>query len=611
MSGYLLYRVWDLMPEKRLPIEAMGDEIFIDRTGKVFRNLLPAVTGWQPVLDVIFVESGTGREHELLSQYPMTSPSPTRLLRGVVFGDLIAAPERKDVPVYRNEPIPEEIADDTRWHWLPGMVSVAICMPHEQSDSGLRDDVSRRTAWRAFAPEVLSTDVLKMAKTSYVGAVEVCDSRPNWISAGRMPRSAIELNCYDAVVLLEGMDKLDSRQQQALQNWVRAGGRLVLSAPESALSQIQQWLRECGLVEAAAIDQLADVQRVRLDLGRILWLPPGYSPGEDREIISLPTDAELLPYWSGSPDRPLHFYPPQHAEHVEWLWSLPDLALLSLQKFEWGLPANLVDELSLRGSEALPVAGIIGAALVCLLAATPLDYFVFGLLRRRIWCWFVFPLVLIAATWFLVDRTNRRSSAETTSVQQVVVLGEGDRPLRQISFQFYVPPTHGEMTLQLENARFHEIGHDFTAESLAGKRNRGGDASALHQYIGRAPGWKFEGDYPRRYIARRKVAQWHPVFIRIEHIAPDIKVPPLNFDQMNTPELWDDEIDSHIDGRFSLQVLRRLNDGHASVRQISQRDMLVRMTIESEPNRSVAYVRLLRRPETPDEAASDERGNDE
>jgi len=284
----------------------------------------------------------------------------------------------------------------------------------------------------------------------------------------------------------------------------------------------------CGL--GGESGPILSVQRVGVELGRVLLLPEDYK-AELVPLERLPEKfqgAIVMNKDTGGALPSGRFYDEEHIDRLRWFWEVPRHLYAKANLDAGAVPDSYVNRLAPEGMEALPVREILWIIALFLLAASPIDYFILGKLGCRIWTWAWYPAIATLSTVLVVYVImNRRAvSPENNGVWEIFVLGEKNEVLRTTRLEMHLPLAHGELSLDFENALSVELSQAQGTAAVSPPQMGGSFGGVPRLSFGNGlktwevPGWTVVGSYPARVEVRRPVAMWDPVLIRVDEIGP-------------------------------------------------------------------------------------------
>ena len=347
---------------------------------------------------------------------------------------------------------------------------------------------------------------------------------PAWLD-GHMPSRAIDFCSFDIVVVFDhGLSSLRPRQTRALLQWIEAGGSSLI-IPSNRMESDQAEFLNC------LTEQLPDAVWARSESGQLLFpmvpraggwfvhkglgcvvvLPPNFNLDTLAESDLAPKLAAFL--WNVRSDQPVRggrpwnrpAPPDRHSRRRR-----PVRLEVALENY--GLHreslADLRAALIPEGVRMVPLSLIMGIMIVYLLAIGPGDYLLLGLIRRRHFTWWTFPVVTVAFTGFTVwlshDYMASNDSRITLTFHDVI---EDGRVARSNSFELLYTGTHQEVTTDLRTAVFSPIPRE------AFRRGRWNRAASRPPSLDIAT--LIHGRFPGDFSATQQVPQWTAQLNRI------------------------------------------------------------------------------------------------
>jgi hypothetical protein len=222
LTGHLYYEV--KMDGRNEPLQTLvSPELSLDKVPRELNIMLPELTADSLLkLDLSFIENETGDRFALFESYPLNS--------WVQSGPELAG---------------------TRWGWLPASVSLCVSTPRLDEADVLPLTKEERIWWHEFAAEnfsVLSEATVAVSRDRYfketkdIAEMKLPRSSPAYLPPAAMPRTAVALEAYHAVLLPDGVEFLKPRQKEALGHWLRGGGRAIIRVPEEEGVETAEWL---------------------------------------------------------------------------------------------------------------------------------------------------------------------------------------------------------------------------------------------------------------------------------------------------------------------------------------------------------------------------------
>jgi hypothetical protein len=314
--------------------------------------------------------------------------------------------------------------------------------------------------WNSFRKGIVSVDKAKeLIRKSVAVDLEALDSHATFVAVvppDSLPVRGESLLGYDLLFVQDGIGSLSLRQRRALGDWIHGGGRLILTTPQSALTETRSFLAR--LIPELEMTPVDSISLFAIGSGRILTLPADYKPPVI-PIGDLPEQlqAEVRGQTTLLPGQRI-FYASEHIRLLDWIWNSdpsPNTRFLP-HNSKTGIPTLPWEALVPLGSKALPVNMIIGAMIVFLLVAGPLEYHVLGLVRRRSLTWLVYPSVAVCSAYVIVAGSNRRLGAGVSGSWDEYRIGVDDNLVGHTTHKLHVAGKYGTVRLNLERAHFHE-----------------------------------------------------------------------------------------------------------------------------------------------------------
>ena len=273
-----------------------------------------------------------------------------------------------------------------------------------------------------------------------------------------LPVSANRLCTYDVLMFPEeAFQRLSNKQLAALGAWIEAGGRALIettsSGHERSHVDFLNNLADSGAsVELPfSINESGDVVLTQGDNDPLrLANAAAFEDGLGRAIVV----NQPLSKWlddSGSTNR-------QRLQTVgRFLWNttakvLPpnSTAAPTLNDLNTALmPASV---------RTVPVSSVVSMLVIFLLVISVGDYFLLGLINKRMLTWFLFPLVSLGFTWYTVNMARSYVGAtDFTTGVTVIDTNQHGQVLRSSRFELLFTAAERESNLAIKNAVFSPI----------------------------------------------------------------------------------------------------------------------------------------------------------
>ena len=417
------------------------------------------------------------------------------------------------------------------------------------------------------------------------------------VTPSQMPEDAHWLCGADVLLVTEsGFSLLRKRQLEAISQWVRAGGSLIVEPLGRLASRHFEFLQQLRGGDVGTglpvwfeptIDGTLDlsgersVQKLQCGLGRVVMLCRSLSRGFDFEAFEW-TDAVAFA-WSFRRDQLGHLDELNRvSDQVAWsefrFTRQPPRSLVpaeaSIRKDadtrirpygnQWGslldLGASDLAVKPIRSGQGLlrrlmpddvtviPLGYIVLILLCYMTAIGPGDYLLLGALRLRRYTWVTFPLTTIAFTGFTVwlshsflDTSTERSSVTVFDLSPAWI---GDSPsdgqppevVRANRFELLFTGASSEVTTELHSSLFTPLDHG---------RFGGVDGNKLQQSeLRRVPAPTISGLPPGNFAAVQELPQWTPQINRILTIVPKLESVPASLSEFDWNRNWDFQSDS-------------------------------------------------------------------
>jgi hypothetical protein len=433
--------------------------------------------------------------------------------------------------------------------------SMLMAVGEERSGHGRPADWDARL--ESLKVESLATEPVRQRLAGRESFLPLQTVVHSW-DANLFPPEPLAYLAYDAVAIHGVVFRQLRRQQlEALETWVRAGGKLYVE-PDGLLEAVHvdflnrltaaeqppvRWsLDRVGRLDWPVLNR-DDEYRAFVDLGRLivrrpetpharwsadavrfLWdVPPGVDP------VHHIAEPELRPRSRVPMNAPMGYRSP-------WIRD-PDEPFNTLQLL-----------LMPRGVQVVPVwliALLLGGLV---LAIGPGEWWLLGKLRMRRFTWLTWPAATIAITGLTVTLSNWfMASSEQSRFLQLHDLGSDGRIVRSQRFTLSFPGRTKSVTADVERSLWRVVEpprQDLNAPGFVMQGNRrqvmmnGNAPSQEVSPTAKLPPPKFDGRVPNRYTATQTVGQWTPR-ISHEYRFPDDEQEPLPgvaFDQIS-PEV--------------------------------------------------------------------------
>ena len=339
---------------------------------------------------------------------------------------------------------------------------------------------------------------------------------PAFLDPEDFPTNPLALFAFDLVMLDgDGFALLREKQLAALTRWVEAGGSLCVLPGRGLKDEHVRFLNAFPSPKQAAPFEITDTgelvsgagepQLLRSGLGRVViairpaeealaqyaWLRAAahlWNIRVERADLHVPvSQRQIATQKRNANTKQSNFKPTSgddraaRRQNVERL-----LSTLLPQSTRLLSPSTL----------ALILAGF-------LIVVGPLDWFTLGILRRRRWTWFVFPLASAGFTALVIYEAGRALGREDNRATLTITdMGASGRVLRESRFELLLAARDRDVTT--------EVVHGFAAPTGLGMLNRGSRSPG-----GDAGVTAFRGQIPARYTLRQQIRQWTPQFNRI------------------------------------------------------------------------------------------------
>lgn len=346
------------------------------------------------------------------------------------------------------------------------------------------------------------------------------------------PGEPLRLLGLDAVMVPHDMlGRLKPAQLESLQQWLFAGGSMLLIRTGKLTESADEWLRDtthCSWSRAQMqARELPDNVMVNdVGLGQLLVLDRGLdgeSPAWQRTACQL---LRLRPERTNEIvlDRKLRISPDPLKSEDNWSSLEPRGRVYLEDRSGHGNLQQLLMPESIRGMPFWLAASVLG---LCLLFVGPADYWLLGALKRRRWTWVLFPLVALLFTGWMAqlaaDHNGNNDSRRWLSIVDVTPSGEVLRTTR-------LELTYGASARVVS----HEVKHQWWCDL------RSNDLRSIYQSdlsLEAEPRLEYSGAVPSNYVVSEPVRQWAPRMQRITTLGADPELASLTLPQVDWSSL--------------------------------------------------------------------------
>ena len=355
-----------------------------------------------------------------------------------------------------------------------------------------------------------------------------------------LPRYSIDYCSYNIALFQDGIDWVGDRELQALTEWVRAGGCLII---KDALNK--QSAKLVGFLESLSggtgrFDEIvSEPIGVHVELGRMLVLPSdfGYVPESERRVEPMEleegADPQKIAFLPLKPPLPkkrfgslLEFVwrlETQSDNRIERVWGdltrqapVPDDGDYQVDinyqpgPLRPGRESELNEELMPSGVEGVPFKTIALFVVIFIVLSGPVDYVVLGRLRKRFFTWVVHPTVAAAITLAIVSHTNQRLATDASGGSLTILdLGTDGSVLCENQLRLHFAYKEQVYSKQFQNALFTRMGPNRPTHSH----------------------WSADGQFPSWHTTDLSLGKWSPVVTRRMTIAnTNRELPGIDWD---------------------------------------------------------------------------------
>ncbi len=420
-------------------------------------------------------------------------------------------------------------------YWKRVML-LAICAPREAMLDGIGVSAFRALKLEQFDPDY---EIDRGLLTSNIR-----------FDPADMPEDPLEFFAYDLLIVsADGFAQLKSAQLDAIDQWVEAGGRLLVFAErgltvahKSFLNRLARGdgggvflLDERGGLRSPDPPQLARTPLCHVGLGRAVVL---------RKVL---TDADLTtPAWR---------------RIAAFLWSVRNEQLAKIERAGFGDPVSLNEDDLLQSGmrtvyqpvgvvseqylpelllsdghvQKLPPWMVLTILALFLLAIAPGDYYLLGYLKARKYTWILFPATSIAFTIATVALAERHLG-HNDHVRSLVFVDmvPGNRAARTSRFEVHFTASQKDVVRDVKRHVFAEFKpSEFVPNASNKPQYAPANPSRRLQSIG-----LIHRNVPQSYAIARSMQQWASRTTRYTAVGTDVALPAIDWDSLDTPALY-------------------------------------------------------------------------
>jgi hypothetical protein len=324
------------------------------------------------------------------------------------------------------------------------------------------------------------------------------------ISADLVPQHGIGWCAYD-VVAIGGMRLADlkSKHAEALAQWVRAGGSLLVVRQGALPQTITDMALQLGATTAALSSE--QHARVRPGLGRLVIASA--SADITAENVAWRESAAFL--WKLNRDR---------TNELKTAGTLPLIETKDTNAYS--TRQYVRDQIDLRPAMTellwpeqvtiIPLSLILLIYVTFVLMVGPGDWYLLGLIKARRLTWVLFPVVAIACTWFTVALSRHYlGSADSSQVLDVIDVGPRDSVLRHDQIELMFTGSNRALVRQPKQALWSSLEAHGASNNNSPRMFRGNAVG--NGTIGMP---RYEGSLSGEYKVEQAVSQWTPALRR-------------------------------------------------------------------------------------------------
>jgi hypothetical protein len=383
-----------------------------------------------------------------------------------------------------------------------------------------------------------------------------------------LPTQAIGLYPFDLLLLAgETFSRLSARQLDAVADWTEQGGRVALIPTGVLTAAHKQFLEritsrdpdapkfvtdQFGRLVADPQDSQPTLRASRCGFGRALILRkmPQFTPaGAFREIEEPAWIRAVCFLWNVRPEQtetivktgswtpppkdsqdPYHFDPDRFDPDRE-----------PLQPVEFANAKGLRQLLFPRAVRVMPFGVVASILTLFLLAVAPGDYFLHGMLRRRI-SWVAYPaicLLFTLGTVWIAGQYTGRVDHRTDLV--IVDLGVDGKPRRTSRIEHVITAQTRPLSSDAHNAVFTMT----DVQPAAPNASREEQDLRLMRYPTTAAKDRlippteltYTGTLPSAFSVTRLSRQWTPSMHRVTRTGADVDIPSLAWSDLDALDL--------------------------------------------------------------------------
>jgi hypothetical protein len=377
-----------------------------------------------------------------------------------------------------------------------------------------------------------------------------------------LPTQPIGLYPFDLLVLAgDSFARLSARQLDAVAEWTEQGGRVVVIPTGVLTAAHKQFLEritgadvdapnfvtdQFGRLVADPQDSKRLMRASRCGFGRALILRtmPQFTPdGNFREIEEAAWTHAVCFIWNVRPEQTETIVKtgtwrpppkdPQSPYHFD-----PDYN--ALQPLEFANAKGLRQMLFPRAVRVMPFGVVASILTLFLLAVAPGDYYLHGLLRRRM-SWIAFPaicLLFTLATVWIAGHYTGRVDHRTDLV--IVDLGVDGKPRRTSRIEHVITAETRPLSSDAHNAVFTMTDVQPSAPQAPIRRRDGllvFDPTTDSDRANPLTELTYTGTLPTAFNVTRLSRQWTPSMHRVTRTGADVDIPSIAWPDLDALDL--------------------------------------------------------------------------
>lgn len=337
-----------------------------------------------------------------------------------------------------------------------------------------------------------------------------------------LEKSAERLCVYDLLIIADGaFARVSEKQLDALSTWIEAGGCALIEVTGNGYSR--------GHLEffngLSSTDGSAEASFLRTERGGIemlldgrsdpVWnnVAAGFSSGLGRVVVANQPLNDVFNSAKGSQ----RFV----ASVGEYLWNRRQVALLQRVDESNGFVnlTTLSSALTPANVQSVPASRVIVMLVIFLLAISVGDYFLLGLIGKRMWTWVLFPLISLGFTGYTVYMARHYvGSSDFTSAITIIDTSPDNRILRTNRIEMLFTAAERTSEMPLRNSTFARLSGELMPPmpsklSEVNNWGTGRNPTVQSSPVVHAPPVCI-GSVPGSYKIERQMRKWTPQISR-------------------------------------------------------------------------------------------------